>query len=105
MINEDMKISGLLVECHHASWRDGGVCYSNLRETDDGLTIRSFAQMMLSQEKWIWQMAKVTLRGWNAQCWADGIVAGLKQNARLETCRRRTRHDWFCETPFLMDKL
>jgi hypothetical protein len=50
IINEDMKIRRLPVECHHASWRDGGISYPNLVDRADVLTIRSFAQMSLSQD-------------------------------------------------------
>jgi hypothetical protein len=52
-INRDMKISGLPVECHHASWRDGGLSYPSLLDRGDVLTIRSFVQMMLSQDEGI----------------------------------------------------
>jgi hypothetical protein len=50
MINKELKIKGLPIECHHASWRDGGLFYRNLRDRGDVLTIRSFTQMTLSDD-------------------------------------------------------
>jgi hypothetical protein len=48
MIKEDLKISGLSVECHHASWKDGDRSNPSVQDGGDVLTIRSFAQMTLS---------------------------------------------------------
>jgi hypothetical protein len=42
-INQDLKIKALPIECHHASWRDGGLSYPSLVDRADILTIRSFA--------------------------------------------------------------
>jgi hypothetical protein len=50
MVNRDLNIKGLPIECHHASWRDGGLSYPSLRDRGDVLTIRSFAQMTLSED-------------------------------------------------------
>jgi hypothetical protein len=35
------------IECHDASWRNGGLSYPSLGDKGDVLTIRSFAQMTL----------------------------------------------------------
>jgi hypothetical protein len=43
MINKELKIKGLPIESHHASWRDGGLCDPSLRDRGSVLTIRSFA--------------------------------------------------------------
>jgi hypothetical protein len=50
MINKELKVNGLPIECHHASWRDEGLSYPSLRDRDDILTIRLFAQMTLSDD-------------------------------------------------------
>jgi hypothetical protein len=50
-INEQLKIRGLPVECHHMSWRDGGLSYPSLVDRSSVLTLRSFAQMVLSQDR------------------------------------------------------
>jgi hypothetical protein len=50
MIKRDLKIKGLLIEYHHASWRDGGLSYPSLRNKGGVLTIRSFAQITLSDD-------------------------------------------------------
>jgi hypothetical protein len=50
MINKELKIKGLPIECHHASWRDGGLAYSNMGDRGDVLTIQSFAQVTLSDD-------------------------------------------------------
>jgi hypothetical protein len=49
-INKEMKIRGLPVECHHSSWRDGGLSYPSRYDRSEVLTIRSFTQMVLSQD-------------------------------------------------------
>jgi hypothetical protein len=49
-INQESKVKGLPVECHHASWRDGGLSYPSLQDRNDVLTIRSFTQMLLSED-------------------------------------------------------
>jgi hypothetical protein len=51
MINRELKINGLPIECHPASWRDGGLAYPSLRDRDDVLRTRSFAQITLSHDK------------------------------------------------------
>jgi hypothetical protein len=50
MINNELKIKRLPIECHHASWRDGGLSDSSLRDRGDVLKIRSFAQITLSDD-------------------------------------------------------
>jgi hypothetical protein len=50
MINKELDIRGLPIECHHASWRDGGLSHPSLRDRGDVPTIRSFAQMTLSDD-------------------------------------------------------
>jgi ribosomal protein L27 len=49
-VDELLKVRGLPVECHHASWRDGGLSYLNLVGRRRVLMIRSFTQMMLSKD-------------------------------------------------------
>jgi hypothetical protein len=48
-IDEALKVRGLPVECHHASWTDGGLSYPSLVDGRKVLMIRSFRQMMLSK--------------------------------------------------------
>jgi hypothetical protein len=54
IIGKELKIKGLPIECHRASWRAGRLFYPSLRDRDDVLMIRSFAQMTLSHDKCIW---------------------------------------------------
>jgi hypothetical protein len=49
IINRDLKIKRPLVECHHRSWRDRDLSCPSLLDREDGLTIRSFARMTLSE--------------------------------------------------------
>jgi hypothetical protein len=49
-INQELKVRSLPIDCHHASWRDGGLSYPSLQDGNDVLTIRSFTQMLLSQD-------------------------------------------------------
>jgi hypothetical protein len=50
-VDEMLRVRGLPIECHHASWRDGGLSYPSLVDRRKTLMIRSFAQMMLSRDK------------------------------------------------------
>jgi hypothetical protein len=50
-IDEALKVRGLPVECHHASWRDGGFSYPSLIDRRKVLMVRSFGQMMLSRDE------------------------------------------------------
>jgi hypothetical protein len=50
MIDRELKIRGLPIECHHTSWRDGGLSYPSLQDRGDVLTIRSFVQITLSND-------------------------------------------------------
>jgi hypothetical protein len=50
-VSRQLKIRGLPVECHHASWRDGGLSYPSLESRDNVLKIRAFAQMMISTDE------------------------------------------------------
>jgi hypothetical protein len=50
LIDDALKVKGLPIECHHASWRDGGLSYPSLVDRRKVLMIRSFAQMMLSRD-------------------------------------------------------
>jgi hypothetical protein len=49
-IDEMLRVRGLPVECHHASWRDGGLSYPSLVDRRRVLMISFFAQMMLSRD-------------------------------------------------------
>jgi hypothetical protein len=49
-VNEALRIKTLPVECHHASWRDGGLSYPSLVDRRNVLLIRSFAQMTCSKD-------------------------------------------------------
>jgi hypothetical protein len=49
-INAQLKIRGFPIECHHMSWKDGGLSYPSLVDRSQVLTLRSFAQMVLSQD-------------------------------------------------------
>jgi hypothetical protein len=48
-VDRELKIRGLPIEYHQASWRDGGFSYPSLKDREDVLAIRSFAQMTLSE--------------------------------------------------------
>jgi hypothetical protein len=50
-IDEFLKVSSLLVERHHALWRDGGFSYPSLADRPRILMIRSFTQMMISKDE------------------------------------------------------
>jgi hypothetical protein len=50
-IDSELGIRGLPIDCHHASWRDGGLSYPSLVERSEVLTIRSFIQMVLSEHE------------------------------------------------------
>jgi hypothetical protein len=45
-----LKVRGLPIECHHMSWRDGGLSYPSLVDRRNILTIRAFSQMVLSHD-------------------------------------------------------
>jgi hypothetical protein len=61
MIKMDVKIRGLVdallnvrglpVECHHVSWRDGGLGDPSLVDRREILMVRSFTQMMTSKDE------------------------------------------------------
>jgi hypothetical protein len=51
VIDEASKVRGLPVECHDASWRDGGLSYPSLVDRRKVLMVRSFTQMMLSRDE------------------------------------------------------
>jgi hypothetical protein len=46
-----LNVRGLPVECHHASWRDGGLGYPSLVDQREVLMVRSFTQMMTSKDE------------------------------------------------------
>jgi hypothetical protein len=50
-VDEMLKVRSLPVECHHASWRDGGLSYPSLVDRRRVLMIRSFTQMMMSRDE------------------------------------------------------
>jgi hypothetical protein len=50
-VDELLKVRGLPVECHHASWKDGGLSYPSLVDRRRVLMIRSFTQMMTSKDE------------------------------------------------------
>jgi hypothetical protein len=50
-MDELLKVKGLPVECHHTSWRDGGLSYPSLGDRKRVLMIRSFTQMMTSKDE------------------------------------------------------
>jgi hypothetical protein len=49
-INRELKLSGLPIECHHASGKDGGLSYPKLTDRGDVLTITSFGQVATSKD-------------------------------------------------------
>jgi hypothetical protein len=49
--DELLKVKELPVQCHHASWRDGGLSYPSLVDRRRVLIIRSFTQMMTSKDE------------------------------------------------------
>jgi hypothetical protein len=50
-VDKALKAQNLPVECHHASWRDGGLSYPSLVDRREVLLIRSFTQMSLSRDQ------------------------------------------------------
>jgi hypothetical protein len=50
-VDELLKVRGLPVEYHHASWREGGLSYPSLVDRRRVLMIRSFTQMMTSKDE------------------------------------------------------
>jgi hypothetical protein len=50
-VDRTLKVRGLLVECHHASWRDGGFSYPSLLDRREVLLVRSLTQMMLPKDE------------------------------------------------------
>jgi hypothetical protein len=51
IINKELKIKRLPIECHYASWRDRSLSYPSLQDRGDVLMIRPFAQMTLSHDE------------------------------------------------------
>jgi hypothetical protein len=49
-VDRALKAPGLPVECHHASWKDGGLSYPSLLDRREVLLVRSLSQMMLSKD-------------------------------------------------------
>jgi hypothetical protein len=50
-VDRALKVKGLPVECHHASWKDGGLSYPSLLDRREVLLVRSLTQMMLSRDE------------------------------------------------------
>jgi hypothetical protein len=50
-IDDALKVRGLPIECHHASWREGGLSYASFVDRRRVLMIRSFGQMMMSRNE------------------------------------------------------
>jgi hypothetical protein len=50
-IDRLLKIPGLPIDFHHASWRDGGLSYPSLADRQAVLRIRSFSQMLTSRDE------------------------------------------------------
>jgi hypothetical protein len=59
-IDEFLKVSSLLVKCHHASWRDRGFSYPSLVDRPRVLMIGSFTQMMISKDEKVKAMRRST---------------------------------------------
>jgi hypothetical protein len=49
-----LKVRGLPVECHHASWLDEGLSYPSLVDRRRVLMIRSFTQMMMLRDETVY---------------------------------------------------
>jgi hypothetical protein len=50
-IDEVLRIRRLPIECHHASWRDGGLSCSSLVDRGRVHLVRSFGQIILSKDR------------------------------------------------------
>jgi hypothetical protein len=50
-VDKALRVHGLPIECHHASWRDGGLSYPSLVDRRAVLLVRSFTQMTLSKDQ------------------------------------------------------
>jgi hypothetical protein len=97
-VDRALKVHGLPVECHHASWRDGGLSYPSLVDRRRVLMVRSFAQMTLSRDARVreamrWFTAEErNLRGFNEDPDADFLDWGGNQRGRGTAClAARTR--------------
>jgi hypothetical protein len=62
-VNRALKVKNLPIECHHASWRDGGLSYPSLVNRREVLLVRSFAQMTLSKDQKIRQATRQFAEG------------------------------------------
>jgi hypothetical protein len=49
-VDRALKVRGFPEECHHPSWRDGGLSCPSLLDRREALLVRSLAQMMLWKE-------------------------------------------------------
>jgi hypothetical protein len=50
-VDRALKVTGLPIECDHASWKDGGLSYPSLLDRREVLLVRSLSQMMLSKDE------------------------------------------------------
>jgi hypothetical protein len=97
--NKILKVRGLPIECHHVSWRDGGLSCRSLVNRRKVLMMRSFAQMMMSTDmktretmKWfaeserqyrcIGEAADSAFLNWKderGESWAASLIARTKK--------------------------
>jgi hypothetical protein len=49
-VDRAVKVRGLPVECHHASWRDGRLSHPSMLDRREALLVKSLAQLMLSKD-------------------------------------------------------
>jgi hypothetical protein len=57
-VDELLRVRGLPVECHHASWKHQGLSYPSLVDRRRVLMIRSFTQMMTSRDEKVRKMMR-----------------------------------------------
>jgi hypothetical protein len=77
-IDEALKVRELPVECHHASWRDGGLSYPSLVDRRKVLMIRSFTQLMLSKD----ESVRMAMR-WFAESEREFRCIGIDEESKF----------------------
>jgi hypothetical protein len=87
-INRELKLSGLPIECHHASKNDGGLSYPKLTDRGDVLTVTSFGQLTTSKDEKVQAAIRQFIEG-------ERIVRGIEEdetsrflNWKVDTGRR-----------------
>jgi hypothetical protein len=84
-IDEALKVRRLPVECHHASWRDGGLSFPSLVHRRKVLMIRSFTQLMLSRD----ESVRMAMR-WFAESEREFRCIGVDEESKFLNWRHES---------------